>query len=68
MPVFVPRAVRLERMAICQACDHATGPGPGKRKFFCSKCDCVLEGKTRVAGDSCPIGKWHPHQPSGAKQ
>lgn len=66
MPVFVPADVRRARMAICQACPFADVGV--KRKFFCSKCGCVLEGKTRVAGESCPIGKWHPHQPSGAKQ
>lgn len=66
MPVFVPDAVYRERMAICQDCPlAATGK---KRKFFCSKCGCVLEGKTRVAGERCPIGKWHPYQPSGAKK
>lgn len=64
---LVPRAVRTARMDLCQACEHATGAR--RRKFFCSKCNnCVLEGKTRVADEACPIGKWHQHQPGVKKQ
>lgn len=45
-----------KRMAICQACPFAAG---GKtKKFICSKCGCVLAGKTRLAGAKCPEGKW----------
>ena len=45
-----------QRMTICQNCPHATG---GKEtKYFCSKCGCVLAGKTKLHKASCPVGKW----------
>lgn len=57
MALLASKAVAAERMAICQECEHAVGGR--KRKFFCALCGgCVLDGKTKFAGDSCPAGKW----------
>lgn len=56
MSLLAPTEEAQRRMAICQACPFAI---TGKtKKFFCSKCDCVLAGKTRVRGEKCPVGKW----------
>lgn len=56
MPLLASREVAAQRMATCQACEHAVGGRT--KKFFCSLCECVLAGKTKFAGDSCPAGKW----------
>lgn len=45
-----------KRMAICQSCPFAVGGNT--KKYICSKCGCVLAGKTRLSGESCPEGKW----------
>ena len=56
MSMLAPPELQKRRMAICQACPFAA---VGKtKKFFCSKCGCVLAGKTRIQGETCPVGKW----------
>lgn len=63
------------RLAICLACpdradtlEGATDPAGG----FCTKCGCggrpraALSVKTRLAGSSCPLGKWGQVQGTGA--
>lgn len=53
---LAPAETVQKRMDLCQACPYAVG---GKtKKYFCSKCGCVLAGKTRISGESCPVGKW----------
>jgi hypothetical protein len=45
-----------ERMKICKKCDwFDTAHFPGPR---CSKCGCILEFKTKMETEKCPLGKW----------
>lgn len=39
------------RMAICQSCEFFTGT-------TCKKCGCLASFKTKLATETCPIGKW----------
>ncbi len=42
-----------DRLAYCGSCEHS--------KFgICKKCGCVIQGKTRLANQKCPIGLWGP--------
>lgn len=42
---------RVRRMDICQQCDQWRGG-------TCAECGCKCRLKTRLATESCPIGKW----------
>lgn len=57
MSVLASKEMRERRRAICRDCPHATGGKPEKR-VFCGVCGCVIAGKTALAGERCPIGKW----------
>lgn len=59
--------VMQERRDVCRECDQATrSPDP---KFAvnkgltclsqCKPCGCYIAAKTKVASESCPLGKWH---------
>tara|TARA_Y100000310_G_scaffold263575_1_gene273838 strand:+ start:264 stop:635 length:372 start_codon:yes stop_codon:yes gene_type:complete len=39
------------RRAICNDCEFRFG-------LNCKKCGCFIDAKTKVAGQSCPVGKW----------
>lgn len=45
-----------KRLQICNTCPHK------ELKFLapsqCGVCGCVLKVKARIAGESCPLGKW----------
>ena len=42
-----------DRLAYCASCEN--------NKFgVCKKCGCVIQGKTRLANQKCPIGLWGP--------
>lgn len=43
------------RNAICDECPHLRKRG-GVRQ--CGQCKCILNCKTRVPSEECPIGKW----------
>ena len=43
--------VIASRRDACETCSYRKG----KR---CGKCGCVIRHKTRVAGESCPMGYW----------
>jgi hypothetical protein len=45
-----------ERMKICKACPEL------RNGLSCNICGCVVEAKTRLNDESCPIGKWLPKQ------
>lgn len=59
--IFVKKeieAIALERITICNNCEHA-----GIRKIIpfdlhCILCGCNLEMKTHCLSCECPIGKW----------
>ena len=47
------------RRAICRACDRAIRCEQKPSLFCrCRECGCVLRAKTRLADESCPLGKW----------
>lgn len=41
------------RMDICKACPELAQP-----VHFCKKCGCLMEAKTKLANQKCPLGKW----------
>ena len=43
--------ISKSRMRICIACDN-------RGNFRCKKCGCLLNLKTRVKDESCPLNKW----------
>jgi Tfp pilus assembly protein PilF len=43
--------VQRRRIEICTTCEHHTG-------VRCKICGCFTAAKTRLAHESCPIGKW----------
>lgn len=43
------------RMAICHACVGPDGHFNGRT---CDLCGCVVNWKTKLATEKCPIGKW----------
>ena len=48
-----------DRLATCGSCEH--------NKFgICRRCGCIIQAKTRLAGQKCPIGLWGPEE-SGLK-
>lgn len=44
-----------KRLAICKACPEFI-----PITHQCKKCLCIMDGKTKLASSSCPIGKWGP--------
>jgi len=42
---------QARRLSICKGCEWFTGSR-------CTKCGCVMRWKTKLATESCPIGKW----------
>ena len=57
LKMFVAAPVRKERLALCNACDHAV-PIPLLTHRRCDLCNCVVELKTTIKAASCPINKW----------
>ena len=41
------------RMEICKTCPHLFAPTKQ-----CKKCGCFMLIKTKLASQTCPIGKW----------
>ena len=55
-----PVAVIAARRAICRQCDRATRHKDGVRVLRCLECKCWIKLKTRIAGETCPLGRWKP--------
>lgn len=49
--------VRAERLALCVACPKLKVL---KKEYvsICSACNCIVEGKTWLAKEHCPLEKW----------
>jgi hypothetical protein len=49
----------IDRQAICAECERG-GEHKNSRgtPFKCLECGCYVPAKTRLASESCPIGKW----------
>lgn len=45
-----------KRIKICDECDKKQQLT--KRISICSECGCILESKTKVNDESCPMNKW----------
>lgn len=39
------------RRAHCDPCEH-------NKMGICKRCGCIIQAKTRLAGQRCPIGLW----------
>lgn len=52
-PTVAPRAVHIERMGVCEACDRYVAD-----KQTCGICQCFMPLKTTMANMRCPIDKW----------
>ena len=52
-PTVAPRAVHLERMGVCEACDRYN-----EDSGTCEICGCFMKLKTTMANLRCPIDKW----------
>jgi hypothetical protein len=50
---FVPLDTSNLRYSICTGCPEFVAISKQ-----CKKCACFMESKTKLAGFSCPIGKW----------
>lgn len=48
------------RLLICSSCPFIVEliKVAGREVYKCSKCSCLVEAKTRVMVETCPIGKW----------
>ncbi len=48
------------RRAACLQCEHLHQDGRLRMSTgaICWECRCFLIAKTRIAGETCPIGKW----------
>lgn len=46
-------AVKLERVALCEACDHFD-----EASRQCNQCGCLIDLKIAMPLEKCPIDKW----------
>jgi hypothetical protein len=44
----------MERLSICSVCPNRLSVGVD----MCKLCGCIIQGKIRLAGESCPESKW----------
>ena len=51
--MFVSEDIQEQRLAHCNQCEFYT------KLNFCSKCNCFMPVKVKLAYKSCPIGLWH---------
>jgi hypothetical protein len=49
---IVDSHIAIERISICNSCEHLTG----LRR--CRMCGCFVDAKTKLADSNCPIKKW----------
>ena len=52
----VPKDVKKARVATCLACDKI-------ELGICTECYCIVPGKTSIASEACPLGKWDVWHP-----
>lgn len=50
----VTDAVAAARFDLCKSCTHYIKP-----THQCKKCGCIMNLKVKLAGASCPLGKWN---------
>ena len=44
----------IERLSLCSVCPNRLSVGVD----MCKLCGCIIQGKIRLAGESCPDNKW----------
>lgn len=54
MPLIAKKEIAQERYNICKSCPAFTSA------LLCSKCNCFMPVKVKLAMVSCPVGKWLP--------
>ena len=42
-----------ERLSHCTDCEH-------NKMGICKRCGCIIQAKTRLSNQQCPIGLWGP--------
>lgn len=53
MTEYVPDEIMEQRYSICHSCPELI-----KLTKQCKQCGCFMAVKTKMAGATCPIGKW----------
>ena len=51
MALMARKSTVEERLGFCSSCEH-------NKLGICRKCGCIIQGKTRLADQRCPIGLW----------
>ena len=51
MPLMARKSTVEERLSYCNDCEH-------NKMGICKRCGCIIQGKTRLADQRCPIGLW----------
>jgi len=57
MALMARKSTVEERLSYCNDCEH-------NKLGICKKCGCIIQGKTRLANQKCPIGLWGPESDS----
>lgn len=50
---FADKEVAQDRLNICLSCEHLYQP-----TRQCKKCFCLVDAKTKVRDQKCPVQKW----------
>ena len=53
--MFVDEALHNARMNVCAQCEYRK---LGLLGYRCRICHCFIRPKTKLAGQSCPVGLW----------
>lgn len=56
--------LQLARAAACESCEHLRGAWPLAQ---CRLCGCLVAVKRRLAGETCPAGRW-PSPPAAVDE
>ena len=51
-PFLAEHELIEQRINICNTCEHLSAIRN------CKICGCLVDGKVRLKGSTCPIGKW----------
>jgi tRNA(Ile2) C34 agmatinyltransferase TiaS len=53
IPIFTSRKVQIERLNVCNLCEHYV-----KERKLCELCGCHMPLKVKIKQLNCPKGKW----------
>jgi hypothetical protein len=59
-------SVRSARVEACRGCDRRADRDGGGLKVLsrCRECGCYIGLKVKVAGETCPLGRWPVTSPA----